>query len=105
MKPVHVKARYVDELCNVVIQRVCGHLNLKLTDVDGMPVARVSFFDPGVNLEENEILAKDWSENEGIVEALIEAGVLEDTGARVMYAYGQLLGRVCKVKILEEEAA
>ena len=35
---------------------------------------------PQVSLEKDEICIKNWSENEGILDALVEGGIVEDTG-------------------------
>lgn len=50
---------------------------------DGSPVATCSVNLPDEPLSDNEIFIKDYSENEGMLKALIERGFVEDTGRRV----------------------
>jgi hypothetical protein len=45
---------------------------------------------PGVQLDEGEVLIKNYSENEGISEALQKAGITEDTGGRINSGFIQL---------------
>ena len=53
---------------------------------DGAMYGRVS-----VNLDTTllpgEFLVKNWSENEGLLEALVEAGAVVDTGRRIPSGY------------------
>jgi len=51
---------------------------------------------PGVILPEGHIILKDWSENEGIPEALIKAGLVELTGESV--ATGFVNAPIAKMK-------
>jgi hypothetical protein len=63
-----------------------GRLSVQMmAPVDGMiqPIVKIS-----VNLPEEEpgvgcFFVRDWLENEGIFDALIEQGVVEDTGRRL----------------------
>jgi len=45
---------------------------------DYSPVARVSTNLPEVEIGENETAIKDWSENEGILDILVDAGVISE---------------------------
>ncbi len=56
---------------------------------DGEPVATATVNVEGVSetLPESEVLIKDYSENEGMLDALVEAGLVEDTGRRVRTGY------------------
>jgi hypothetical protein len=47
---------------------------------EGMPIATVSINIPEVELAEGEVIVKDYSENTGMVQALISAGIVEPTG-------------------------
>lgn len=53
-----------------------GPLALLLLDDDGQPCLKVSANIEGAKLFENEIAVKDYSENRGILEALVSAGYL-----------------------------
>ena len=50
---------------------------------------------PHVALRHDEVLIKDYSENEGMLEALVNAGVVEDTGKRVASGYVEI--PVCRL--------
>lgn len=57
---------------------------LQLFDVtDGQPVATATVNIPEVELKENEVLIKNYSENEGMLEALERAGIVWRTGESV----------------------
>lgn len=47
--------------------------------------------------ERGEVLVKDYSENEGVLDCLIKEGVVEDTGRRVESGYVQL--PVCRLLV------
>ena len=54
-----------------------GHVYMQLMDTeDGQPVARASLNIDYVPVIENMIIIKSYGENEGIYEALLEAGVI-----------------------------
>jgi len=53
---------------------------IQLTDVsDGMPYATATVNMPNVLLEDNEVLVKDYSENEGMLEFLIRNNIVTPT--------------------------
>ena len=62
-----------------------GRVALRLEDWnDGSPVATITVNLPEAKLdEEHEVCVKDWSENEGMLNAIIAAGFAQDTGRRV----------------------
>lgn len=73
-----------------------GRTALRLIDVeDGSPVAVATVNLPDVELEADEVLIKTYSENAGMLETLIDAGVIEDTGKNVQSGYVVL--PVCKL--------
>jgi len=51
---------------------------------------------PEVSLEEGEVIIKDFSENEGVLQALLDAGVIERTGRRVEGGY--ITCEICRLK-------
>lgn len=65
----------------------------------GAPYAKVSVRMPGVELAWNEILVKDYGENEGLLEQLVEAGVLYDTGLVVPSGFVEL--KICRIAAAE----
>lgn len=73
-----------------LIWKVYGNdrIALKLVDVvDGSPVATATVNIPEEKLLSGETLIKDYSENEGMLDALVEAGIVEDTGRKVKSGY------------------
>lgn len=56
---------------------------------DGEPVATATVNVEGVSerLPASEVLIKDYSENAGMLDALVGAGLVEDTGRRVPTGY------------------
>ena len=59
--------------------RVC----YALVDANGEEVYRVSVNVPDVALGKQELLVKDYTENTGMLAALLAAGVVRDTGTRI----------------------
>jgi len=58
-----------------------GGLAVRLLNVTtGEPYGTVSTNVDGVDLAEDEFIAKDYSENEGLVEAMVAAGIVEIRG-------------------------
>lgn len=69
-----------------LLERRYGNDRLALMIVDeddgsSIGVATVNL--PEADLAPGEILIKTWSENAGLLEAMISAGIIEDTGKRV----------------------
>lgn len=75
-----------------------GGLRIQLVDADGNPFAVASVAVAGVELEPDEIIVKDYSENEGMLEFLVENNIVEETDQSV------IVGRaMCKIaKVLPE---
>lgn len=53
-----------------------GRTAIRLTE-NGYPFATATMNDPYIWLEKDQVIIKNYSENEGIVDALVEAGVVE----------------------------
>ncbi len=66
-----------------------GRLAIEFVDDDGGCITVCSINLPNEDLDEGQIFIKDWSENEGMLEALLEAGVVIFTGERVPSGYVQ----------------
>ena len=61
-----------------------GRTALQLVDAKtSEPIATATVNVPDAILEDNEILIKDYSENTGMLNALVETGIVTDTGKRV----------------------
>lgn len=80
MKPLALKTPY-DEY-DVIIQRKRysnGRLALEIIDVeDGCPVMVATVNIPEANLKPDEVIIKNYSENEGVLEFLIENGIVSE---------------------------
>ena len=71
---------------------------LELVDVvDGSPVVMATVNLPDEKLDPDEVFIKDYSENDGLLDALMKAGIVEDTGRRVTSGYVTI--PVCRLLI------
>lgn len=80
---IHLKSKFVDE--EIIVKRsqyFQGGLALVASDLEGQPACTFSIWisqsTPG--LPEDQFVFKNYSENEGMLEALKEAGVVKETG-------------------------
>lgn len=65
-----------------------GRPALQLIDAgDGSPIATATINLPDEPLGRNQVFIKDYSENEGMLAALVAAGVVEPTGQTVRSGY------------------
>lgn len=65
-----------------------GRIALRLIDVeDKFPVATASVNIPHAPCGENETYIKDYSENDGILNALISAKIVRDTGKNAIAGF------------------
>ena len=54
-----------------------GRTAIQLNDLeDGMPIATATVNIPEAKLESNEVIIKNYSENEGMSKALMDAGII-----------------------------
>lgn len=80
--PIHVQ--FMGETCDVVFARYGnGRIAIQLITANGEPWARATVNLPAEPLGADEVFIKDYSENEGMLDVLVAAGVVEDTGVRV----------------------
>lgn len=92
------RVRFLDTDC-VVQKRQYenGRPALRLIDAeDGSPIATATVNLPDVALGGNQVLVKDWSENEGMLAALTEAGVVKPTGETVRTGFVEV--PVCELQ-------
>jgi|APGre2960657505_1045072.scaffolds.fasta_scaffold37011_2 hypothetical protein len=74
---------------------------IRLIDAeDGSPYATASKYVPDFELNQGEILIKNYSENVGILEFLIENNIVSDTGKKLNSGYIQL--HICILNNKEE---
>jgi|SRR5665647_1989538 len=71
-----------------------GQVNIQLFDEEG-PYATASICLVGQELPQNYTAIKNYSENEGILDALVEAGVVRYTGVKV--AVGMVMVPIVEV--------
>lgn len=75
-----------------------GGIHIGLIDVeDGVPFCVATSYVPGTELADDEVIIKNYSENEGILDALIEAGIVEKTG-RVVHS-GFVTMPICRLLV------
>jgi len=65
-----------EELTPVIGRYANGQTSIQLVDQDGMPFMTASVAHD-VNIADDCVIIKNYSENEGILKALIEAGIIE----------------------------
>ncbi len=84
-------------LCTAVLEMYSnGRPAIALFDCeDGSPIACATVNIPEVPLAIDEIIVKDYSENTGMLEALVAAGIVTTTDKTV--PLGFTLGHVCRL--------
>ena len=65
-------------------------LQLFEDNVDLTPYATATVCIPGSGIRENQALLRDYEESAGMLETLIDAGIVRDTGRRVRSGYVEL---------------
>ena len=74
-----------------------GRTAMTLIDVeDGLPIATCTVNVPDAPQTPFEVFIKNWSENKGMVDALVEAGVIEPTHRK--FGSGFVEVDVCAIK-------
>ena len=69
-----------------------GRIAIQLNDYNsvelpGEPYCKATVNVPEASLESDEVIIKNYSENMGLDDALIESGLTEDTGKRINVGY------------------
>ena len=78
-----------------------GQTAIQLLDTsDGLPYATASVCVEDHLLKEDEVAIKDYSENQGIMDSLVEAGIIEYPHAFIQFNYVKI--PVCKLTIKPE---
>ncbi len=96
MNPL-AKVKFLDWDCDVLLQKYAnGRKALELADTyDGSRVAIATVNLPDVNLAHDEVIIRNYSETEGMLETLITAGIIEQTGRTVASGFVDL--EICKL--------
>lgn len=79
------RVRFLGEMCDVHISQYedGGAPAIWLTTREGEPMAKATCNLSEERLDDGEVFIKDWSENSGMLAALVNARIVEDTGRRV----------------------
>ncbi len=81
---------FLNTRCRLQFSRYAnGRLAIQLHDDRGEPFATATINVPTMPLAEDQVLIKDYGENEGLLMALEEAGVVRTTGVRCRLGYVQ----------------
>lgn len=95
---IYVKAKYVDE----EVELTFGHYEDSSPAIQGASLDGEPLFKATVMLDEKPsegcIFLKGWSENEGIPECLVKAGIVELTGRKVKTGFCEAI----EAKLLTE---
>lgn len=92
-------------ICNVEVSKYRSNDRIAIELVEastGEPVARATVNIPEVDLEPNEVIIKNYSENEGMYQALFEAGIISK--AKIHVQTGNLTCAVCDYLNYEKDA-
>ncbi len=83
--------------CNAMLDHYLnGQTAIRLLNCeDGSPIACATVNVPTYKLGAQEVIIKDWFENEGMLDALLKAGIVKDLNKRV--SVGNALGHVCLI--------
>lgn len=75
-----MNVKYRGEELKIKVRRYCSGYGVALQLVDnmGLPYATATVNLPNEKLESDEVAIKDYSENFGVKDALIHAGVIEE---------------------------
>ena len=84
--------------CGVYFHRYADNDNIaiQLANEEEGPVATASV-NLGKTLPDNMVMIKNWSENQGILDVLVEAGIVEDTGETVQSGFVE--ANLCKLLV------
>ena len=73
---------------------------LLLRSIDGEPIAHATInMSDKIALPDMHVVIKDYAENEGVLQTLIEGGIVEDTGNEVQH--GHVKSRICAIVDLD----
>lgn len=94
------KVFFLNELCTIQFHnyRNNNRIAIQLYCEDGSPMATATVNVPEVSLPtDKHVLIKDYAENRGMLKALVDACIVEDTGDVVPSGYEQ--ANVCKLLV------
>lgn len=88
-----IQLQFHQWLCTLEVHQyqVGDRLALRLVDATtGAPVAIATLNNPAIDLAPDELLIKDYSENEGMLDTLLAAGLVHPPHRYAMSAYAQV---------------
>ena len=92
--------QFLGEECTIEWQQYAeGGVAMQLWCEEG-PMGKATVCMPGYKLKDNEVIIKDYAENSGMLKALVEAGVVRDTGE--VAPSGYIVGNVCELLVKPE---
>jgi len=95
-----VKVKFMDVDCSIEWQQYQqGGVAIQLWCEDG-PMGKATVCMPEYPLGENQVIIKDYAENAGMLKALVDAGVVKDTGN--VAPSGYIVGNVCDLLVKPE---
>lgn len=74
-----------------------GAICLRLVSTENEPIATATVNVPEYKVRSGYLLIKNYSENQGILDALVEAGIVTPTGVTIPVGYCQ--AELCKLNI------
>ena len=81
---LHLQTRFVDEGARLLWGRHGdGRASLTFLTLDGEPLLVATVERPKAGLAADECLIKDWGGNHGVLDFLLDAGLVERTGRSV----------------------
>lgn len=79
-----------------------GRVAIRLMEIEtGEQIAVATVNVPERSLQDDEVIIKDFSENEGMLPALIDAGIVEPTGLTVQTGWTE--SPICKLLITDSK--
>jgi hypothetical protein len=83
------QVNFLGELCNVDLSGKYsnGRQAIELICENGEPMCMATVNVPALALAKDEVIIKNYSENEGILEVLISAGIVKETGETVKMGF------------------
>ena len=99
MKKFQFNGEYSQEEVTVeIVTYSNGRPAIQLSDLEGFPFMTASVNVPHIHLEEDEVVIKDYSENEGVLRFLVDNNIVIPT------PYDAMVGRtMCTICILQPE--
>lgn len=100
IKNVPIKTVYCNENCDLEFGKYANNNRLAITlksskSGEPMMIATVNLIDEP--LTDDCVHIKNWSENKGILDSLVKAGIIEDTGQKIPTGYVE--ANLCKLLI------